>query len=82
MTAISILQLEEEGKLSVSDKLSTYFPELPHANRITLHQLLNHSSGLTDFLEVEKIKNNYTKPHSEEEVINSFKNEPLLIQAR
>ncbi len=29
MTAISILQLEEEGKLSVSDKLSTYFPELP-----------------------------------------------------
>lgn len=80
MTAISILQLEEEGKLSVSDKLSTYFPELPYADRITLHQLLNHSSGLTDFLEVEKIKNNYTKPHSEEEVINSFKNELLLTK--
>ncbi len=31
-------------------------------------------------MEVEKIKNNYTKPHSEEEVINSFKNEPLLTK--
>ena len=73
MTAMAILQLEEEGKLSVTDRLSEYMPELPHANQITLHQLLNHSSGLTDFLEVEEIKNNYTKPHSEEEIINSFK---------
>ena len=61
MTAMAILQLEEEGKLSVTDRLSEYMPELPHANQITLHQLLNHSSGLTDFLEVEEIKNNYTK---------------------
>ena len=53
-------------------------PELPHANQITLHQLLNHSSGLTDFLEVEEIKNNYTKAHSEEEIINSFKDKPLI----
>ncbi len=77
MTAVAILQLEEQGKLAVTDLLSKYMPELPHANEITLHQLLNHSSGLTDFLEVEEIKNSYTKPHSEEEIINSFKNEPL-----
>ena len=78
MTAMAILQLEEEGKLSVTDRLSEYMPELPHANQITLHQLLNHSSGLTDFLEVEEIKNNYTKAHSEEEIINSFKDKPLI----
>ena len=78
MTAMAILQLEEEGKLSVTDLLSEYMPELPHANQITLHQLLNHSSGLTDFLEVEEIKNNYTKAHSEEEIINSFKDKPLI----
>ena len=77
MTAMAILQLEEEGKLSVTDRLSEYMPELPHANQITLHQLLNHSSGLTDFLEVEEIKNSYTKPHSKEEIINSFKDQPL-----
>ena len=78
MTAIGILQLEEEGKLSVTDRLSDFMPELPNANKITLHQLLNHSSGLTDFLEVEEIKNNYTKAHSEEEIVNSFKDKPLI----
>ena len=77
MTAMAILQLEEEGKLSVTDPLSDYMPKLPNANKITLHQLLNHSSGLTDFLEVEEIKQNYTKAYSEDEIINSFKDELL-----
>ena len=30
-------------KAIVTDRLSEYMPELPHANQITLHQLLNHS---------------------------------------
>lgn len=77
MTAVAILQLEEQGKLSISDLLSDYMPELPNANKITLHQLLNHSSGLTDFLEVDEIKGDYTKAYSEKEIINSFKNRPL-----
>lgn len=49
MTAMAILQPEEEGKLSVNDLLSKYMPELPNADKITIHQLLNHSSGLTDY---------------------------------
>ncbi|MFJ8268632.1 serine hydrolase domain-containing protein [Peribacillus asahii] len=77
MTAVAILQLEEQGKLSISDSLSDYMPELPNANKITLHQLLNHSSGLTDFLEADEIKGDYTKAYSEKEIINSFKNRPL-----
>jgi CubicO group peptidase (beta-lactamase class C family) len=80
MTATAILQLEEEGKLSVQDLLSKYMPELPNADKITLHQLLNHSSGLADFLEAEDIKKHYRKPHSEEEIISSFKNEPLTSE--
>ncbi|RID81718.1 class A beta-lactamase-related serine hydrolase [Peribacillus asahii] len=77
MTAVAILQLEEQGKLSISDLLSDYMPELPNANKITLHQLLNHSSGLADFLEVDEIQEDYTKAYSEKEIINSFKNKPL-----
>ncbi|MFB5285175.1 serine hydrolase domain-containing protein [Peribacillus sp. Hz7] len=77
MTAVAILQLEEQGKLSISDLLSDYMPELPNADKITLHQLLNHSSGLTDFLEVDEIKGDYTKAYSEKEIINSFKNRTL-----
>lgn len=80
MTAMAILQLEEEGKLSVNDLLSAYLPEFPNADKITLHQLLNHSSGLTDFLEIEEIKSNYTKAYTREEIVNSFKDKPLKAE--
>jgi CubicO group peptidase (beta-lactamase class C family) len=44
-TAACILKLEEEGKLKITDKLSLYFPDYPKGDSITIHMLLNHSSG-------------------------------------
>jgi len=45
-TAAAILKLEMQGKLSTADKLSKYFTDLPEDKaNITLHQLLNMSSG-------------------------------------
>src|SRR5579872_2190494 len=35
-TAAAILQLQEQGKLAIDDKLSKYEPAFPHANEITL----------------------------------------------
>jgi D-alanyl-D-alanine carboxypeptidase len=49
-TAAAILQLQEAGKLSIDDKLAKYFPDFPHANEVTLRQLLNQVSGLEDYL--------------------------------
>lgn len=46
MTAVAILQLEEKGKLTVSDRLSQYFPNLPYGDKITIHHLLTHTAGL------------------------------------
>ncbi len=48
-TSIVILKLQEEGKLSVSDKLSKYFPEFKYANKITLENLLTHTSGIYNY---------------------------------
>lgn len=48
-TAIVILKLQEEGKLSVNDKLSKYIPEQTGADQITIQNLLNHTSGIYDF---------------------------------
>lgn len=48
-TATAILKLQEEGKLSVQDKLSKYFPEFKYANEITLANLLNHTSGIYNY---------------------------------
>ncbi|HEX5152325.1 MAG TPA: serine hydrolase [Parafilimonas sp.] len=49
-TATVVLKLQEEGKLSVHDKLDTYFPQFTHANEITLENLLTHTSGIYDYV--------------------------------
>ncbi|WP_262694740.1 serine hydrolase [Kordiimonas aquimaris] len=45
--AVGIMILQERGQLSLEDKLSQYFPELPHwANDVQIRHLLNYTSGL------------------------------------
>jgi CubicO group peptidase (beta-lactamase class C family) len=48
-TATVILKLEEEGKLSVMDKLSKYFPDFQYGDGITLENLLTHTSGIYNY---------------------------------
>jgi len=49
-TAASILLLEQQGKLSLSDDVHKYIPELPdYGTPITLRQMMNHTSGLRDW---------------------------------
>src|SRR5438477_812369 len=54
-TAASILLLEQQGKLSINDDVRKYIPELPDysksgGTKITILNLLNHTSGLRDYL--------------------------------
>ncbi|MGB3561841.1 MAG: serine hydrolase domain-containing protein [Thermoanaerobaculia bacterium] len=50
-TAAAILELEEQGRLSVEDPLSQFFADLPRDKAdITLHQLLTHTAGMPDAL--------------------------------
>lgn len=47
MVAVGIMQLMQQGKLSLSDPCTKYFPDAPaHWGKITLRHLLNHTSGL------------------------------------
>lgn len=50
MTAVAILQLQEEGKLSVEDSLTKYFPKFTKGENITLSMLLRMRSGLYDHI--------------------------------
>ncbi len=50
MTAVAILQLQEEGKLSVEDTLTKYFPKFTKGENITLRMLLQMRSGLYDYI--------------------------------
>lgn len=49
-TAILIAQLVEQKKISYKEKLHKYFPKVPNSKKITLHHMLNHTSGLKGFI--------------------------------
>lgn len=72
-TASIILKLVEEGKISLADKLSLYFPEVDQSELITIDHLLRHRSGIpnmTDLADYEKYSH---LPQSEVETLNRFK---------
>jgi CubicO group peptidase (beta-lactamase class C family) len=75
-TAMLILQLVEEGKISLDDKLSKIIPYYPRekADKITVHHLLCHSSGIPLLTKI--YENFYTdvwvKEYSDEEYIKLF----------
>jgi CubicO group peptidase (beta-lactamase class C family) len=48
-TAAAILLLAERGRLSLDDRLVKYFPEFPRADEVTIRQLLNHTSGISNY---------------------------------
>lgn len=50
-TGTAILQMVEEGKLSVDDPVSTYRPDVPNGANITIGQLLDMRSGLYNYTE-------------------------------
>ncbi|KOY53102.1 serine hydrolase [Polaribacter dokdonensis] len=77
-TAISILMLEEQGKLSVEDKIGKYISEYAEIGKdITIHHLLNHTSGIKNRTPVGD-KGFISKTNmSPTELIAYFKDEPL-----
>lgn len=55
--AMSILLLEEAGKLSIEDEVHQYIPELPdYDTPITIRHLLHHISGLRDYLSLIELR--------------------------
>ncbi len=48
-TAAALLLLEDQGKLSLDDKVAKYVPGISDGDKIALRQLLNHTSGLQDY---------------------------------
>lgn len=55
-TAVVVMQLVEEGRLSLDEPVATWLPEgVPGGGRITVRHLLQHTSGLYDFLEDRRL---------------------------
>ncbi|KFE97546.1 beta-lactamase [Chryseobacterium formosense] len=75
-TAIGILILEEQGKLKVSDPISKYIPSYPNGDKITIHHLLTHTSGIKDFTKMKALQDIAQKEMTPEKMVDFFKNEP------
>ncbi|MBT2623001.1 serine hydrolase domain-containing protein [Chryseobacterium sp. ISL-6] len=76
-TAIAILILEQEGKLNVNDPVSKYIKDYPSGDKITLHHLLTHTSGIKDFTKMKSLSGIAQKEMKPEMMVDFFKNEPV-----
>ena len=77
-TAVCILMLMEEGKLSLDDDITKFIEDYPtHGHTITIHHLLTHTSGVKSYTEVAEIWERVRLDHSPEELIDIFKNQPM-----
>ena len=76
-TAAAILKLQEQGTLSVNDKLSKFFSDWPRGREITIYHLLTHSSGIHNVTAKPGFSANVTKPVTRSDLVESFKNDPL-----
>lgn len=76
-TAISILLLEEQGKLKLNDLVENYIPNYPNGNKITIHHLLSHTAGLPDFTKFKGLREFAQTDHDASEVVEFFKSDTL-----
>ena len=68
-TAALMLKAIEENKTVLSQPISIYFPTIKNADRITIHQLLNHHSGIHNFTSDAEYPTWYTQYKSEGELV-------------
>lgn len=71
-TAMAIVILKEQGKLNYDDAMFKYLPELAHYKTITVRHLLNHTSGLPDYMELMDTVFDKTKIATNKDMITLF----------
>jgi CubicO group peptidase (beta-lactamase class C family) len=81
-TATVLLKLQEQGLLSINDPLGKYFPDYPEGGKITLEQLITHSSGIYNYTDnIDEADSAVVcHPVSKAFVVEQFKNKPLAFQ--
>jgi CubicO group peptidase (beta-lactamase class C family) len=76
-TALAVMQLAEQGKLSVDDELTRFLPDYPTAgHKVTVHHLLNHTSGIKSYTSTKDFFKRSRQDFSHDELLALFKSEP------
>ena len=77
-TAVAILMLEEQGKLSVEDEITKFIPDYPTQDKtITVHHLLNHTSGIKSYTNMPSFMEFARTDMTPTVLMDKFKNEQM-----
>ena len=82
-TAAAVMQLQEKGKLNVTDQACKYIDNCPEAWKpVTIHQLLSHTSGIPSYTDTPAFATPKVMriPLSPMEVVMLTKDKPLVFQ--
>lgn len=80
-TATLVMQLIEEGKLSLETKLSDFYPELQNSDQITVEQLLRHESGIFNITSTPNFKEWMVEKRSKDELLSKIKENGTVFAA-
>lgn len=73
-TAVAVMQLVEDGKLSLDDTIDKYFPSYKYGKKITVKNLLTMTAGIKDYINKDGDTNTYAYNESQIEFKVSAKN--------
>src|SRR5579884_1845161 len=76
-TASAILLMQEQGKLSLDDKVAKYFPDLTRANEVTIRELLSHTSGYEDYAPQDYMIPEWTHATTARAILDRWASKPL-----
>lgn len=76
-TVAALLLLQEQGKLSLDDRVAKYFPELTGASQVSIRQLLSHTSGYEDYAPQDYIIPEWTRPTTPRAILDRWAKKPL-----
>ena len=76
-TATAVMMLQQQGKLSLDDKVGKWLPDLTRANDITLRQVLSMTSGYQDYAPQDYMIPDWEKPISAQQILDRWARIPL-----
>jgi CubicO group peptidase (beta-lactamase class C family) len=76
-TAAAILMLRDQGRLTLDDPVSRYVPGITGGDRITIRQLLNHTSGLQDYWPQDYSFEAMSHPTTPQQIVDRWAHKPL-----
>src|ERR1700748_1341682 len=79
-TAAAVLLLQEQGKLSLADKVGKCIPSLTRANEVTIRQLLSHTSGYQDYWPQDYVMPMRLHPVTAEKILDIWGHKPLDLE--